>query len=276
MTIELPDFPTIRRRIERELARGLANLNTNREHVIAMASDELEELYRMKAVVSFLHDGDADAFYTNMYLAAAVRARFLDCVERGMKCELSYLFCTRDRGIYEASCSGDRDLTVKLARNTRTLKADERFDDPYYYFFAQGLRLLIAGKLDVARKSLSVFDKNRNGALEGYSQIAEGILGRDEKQFNQGLELALEERREEIESDEAEEVGLAEEWLCVECLALARVGTWFELDVEVTDRLIPVELQGTHSSGYEDLAETFPDVPETFEDVEDGEDTDDG
>ena len=45
MTIELPDFPTIRRRIERELARGLANLNTNREHVIAMASDELEELY---------------------------------------------------------------------------------------------------------------------------------------------------------------------------------------------------------------------------------------
>ncbi len=219
----------------------------------------------MSGVISYLHEGDVNAFYHNMFLSAAIRQRFLKCVQSGMKCDPGYLLSSCDRSIYEALSSGDPGMLKELAQTKTTINKDMNLDNPYYYFFAVALRLLIMDVNDKAESGFQYFNEARQDNLEGYSLIVDGVLHGDNGRFNEGLNLALDERRREFENDENVYVG--EQWLSVECLGLARLGESKGLKVGISDSLLPAELLGSPSEPYPDPDEIFPPIPENFIEV---------
>ena len=265
MRIELSQLPEIQRRVQADISEYLGRLRTNEDHVVTMVSHELEALYRMLAVTTFLRDADVLGFHQAMYLAASARKRFLDCVAGGMKADQGYLFATYDTSMYEAICAGEPRLMEALARNQITTKPDKRFDNAYYYYFAQILRLLILRMTGPVAKFLGIFDEYRKGALEGYSKIVHGILENDRTKFNEGLKSALAERSAEISADENVNVG--EQSLFVEGVALARIGRSYNLPVDVTNHLLPRELLSPVTSPYPNPAAVFPPVPSSFVEV---------
>lgn len=260
--IELGQLPDIQARLSRDIPESLEELTTNADYTIAVASLRLEDEYRMMAVIAFLRDADVDAFHRNMYLAASVRRRFLQCVSRGMKAEPAYLFATYDKAIYEALCAGEPRVLADLAGSRLTTKADERFDNPYYYYFALALRMFILRKPDIAADLLKDFDEFRAGALEGYAQVARGLLQKDQKLFKKGIAAAVEERKAEIAQDENVNVG--EQWLSVECLALSRLGHMYGLTAGMKSSLIPDELQRDSNIAFDDPDTVLPPIPATF------------
>jgi hypothetical protein len=265
MRIDSSQLPEIQRRVQDEISEYLGRLRTNEDHVVTMVSHELEALYRMLAVTTFLSEADVVGFHHAMYLAASVRKRFLDCVAAGMKVDQGYLFATGDASMYEGICGGEPALMEALARNQLTTKPDKRFDNAYYYYFAQVLRLLILKMNAPASKFLGIFDNYRKGAREGYSQIVHGILEKDRVRFNEGLKLALAERRSEIAADE--DVNVGEQSLSVECIALARIGRSHDLSVDVNDQFLPRELLAPVSAPFPKPADVFPPVPGSFVEV---------
>ena len=262
MLIKSNQLPQIKADIFEDMDEWLRLLNTNKDHTLSCISDDLESNYRMLAVVCWLNDGNRDAFFKNMYLAAAVRLRLLKCVRAGMTCEQGFLFATNDRSIYEALVCGQTDVLTLLAKDKFTAEADRRFDNPYYFFFTIGLRFTILSLKEKAGGIFKHFDEERGSNLEGYSLIAKGILSADNKTFNDGLALSLEKRRQQIGNDEEGNVG--EQWLSVECLALARLGIMNGLQITFKDDLIPAELLGPITVTFPDPETVFPPIPKTF------------
>jgi len=265
--IQLKQLPTIQTRLSRDIPESLGELATSADYTISVASLRLEYEYRMMAVVSFLKDGDIAAFHENMFLDAAVRRRFLACISRGMKADQSFLFATYDKAIYEALCSGEERVLTDLAGSRITTKADERFDNPYYYYFALALRMFVLRKTEIAADLLADFEEFRSGAMDGHSQIARALLEKNQKLFAKGLASAIEQRKQEIAQDENVSVG--EQSLSVECLALARLGRKYGLKPGVVDRLIPEELQGTPPVDFPDPDKILPTIPDTFVELPD-------
>lgn len=270
--IQLVQLPQIQAKLPGYVTESLSHLSTNADYTITIASLRLEDVYRMTAVVSFLKDGDVTVFHENMYLAAAVRRRFLACVDRGMKVEKGFLFATYDKAIYEALCAGEPQVLNDLARSEHTTDADERFDNPYYFYFALALRMFAIRDTEGAAELIADFEEFRDGAVEGHSLLARGILEKNQKLFTKGLGLAVEQRKAEIANDENVFVG--EQWLSVECLALARLGRPYGLKPGITDRLIPEELQGTPDVAFPDPDSILPPIPREFVELPEESDED--
>lgn len=260
--IAIRQLPELQQDLPTDVAESLTLLKSNADYTVAIASLRLEDLYRMTAVVSFLNDANIAAFHTNMFMAAAVRRRFLTCVERGMKADPGFLFATYDKSIYEALCAGEPTVLDDLARSELTLEADLKLDNPYYYHFALTLRLLIVGAIPNAKQTIDTFDEERAGALEGHSLMAHGMLEKNQKLFTKGLKIALEQRKVQIANDE--QVFVGEQWLAVECLALTRLGRVFGLKAGVKDSLIPEELQGAPEVRFPDAKAILPPIPGDF------------
>lgn len=262
MSIKIDQIPLILMELQSQIKNNLQDLNTNKNFIISRVSLGLEVNYRTQAVLGYLHNADVNSFHHNMYLAASVRSHFLNCVRRGMTCKPEYLLASLDWYIYEALCSGEDNILLNLANDKLTLEIDEALDNPYYPAFAVGLRLLIVGKVESAREFFADFDGARGAELEGYSLIINGVLSDDKQIFNDGLHVAIEERKSEIQRDE--DVNVGEQWLSVECLGLARLGIKFGLEVNINDALIPEELLGQPTMPYPSPDKILPPIPSHF------------
>jgi hypothetical protein len=264
--VQLRQLPQLQANVAGEIPESVGELATNADYTIAVASLRLEDEYRMLAVLSFLNDADVTSFHKNMYLAAAVRRRFLECVARGMKAEDRFLLVTYDKSIYEALCCGEPKVLDELARNNLTTKVDAQLDNPYYIYFGLALRLFAINEPDDAAGQLVDFEQYRAGAMEGYSQLSRGLREKNQKVFTKGLSLALEQRKAQIGQDE--DVNVGEQWLSVECLAIARLGRMYGLKPGVKDKLIPEELQGDVKIEFPDPNAILPPIPDTFVELE--------
>jgi hypothetical protein len=77
--------------------------------------------------------------------------------------------------------------------------------------------------------------------MEGEAVLVQGILAGDGALFNEGLAAALEAR---VPPDDAAGLGVVEQWISVEHLALARLGQGLGLAVKLAHPLAPWELLG--------------------------------
>lgn len=262
MKITEADLPGVRARLPELVRMNLEHLGSSRNTAISIGSMGLEATYRIQAVVSFFLDGSADGFFHGMYLAAAVRRRFLRCVRQGMRVKKAYLLLSNDAAIYEALCSADARMLLDLAKDKLTLESHPRLDDAYHPYFALALRLLCMGHRDEARRPLAAFEKNREDDMEGPAKVARGILDGDDALFNDGLAGMLAERKAQIDADEG--VNLGEQWVSVEALGLARLGITSGRTVTARHPLLPPELLERPRAPYPDPDASLPRIPDAF------------
>lgn len=232
----------------------------------SVAALGLEDSYRLQAILSFVTGGDADGFFHAMYLAAAVRRRFLRCVRRGMRARKSDLLLSRDAGIQEALCSGEARVLHDLARDKLTLESDRDEDNAYAPLFALGVRLMCMGQHEKAKDPLQAFERERGAAMEPHARIVRAVLDSDFVLFNDGLTALLREREAALTTED-ETVPLVERLLAVEGLALARLGTLSGIPVTVESPLLPKALLGAAKTPYPDEDALWPPIPETFTDA---------
>lgn len=271
MRITEESLPAIRAELPEIIRKNVEQLASSENSAQTLGSLGLESAYRIQALLSFAAGGSADGFFHGMYLAAAVRRRFLRCVRRGMRAKKSELLLSRDAAINEALCSGEPRVLQDLARDKLTLESDPGADNSYAPLFALGVRLLCMGQHEKARDPFTAFERERGSAMEGQSKIARAVLGADFVLFNDGLAEVLASRKAEIEGDE--DVPTGEQWVSVEGLALARLGLAAGLPVTVDSPLLPRALLGQATAPYPDADAVLPPVPDAFQDVLGDEET---
>ncbi|MFO0590732.1 MAG: hypothetical protein U0441_24525 [Polyangiaceae bacterium] len=232
----------------------------------SVAASGLEGAYRLQAILSFVSEGDRDGFFHAMYLAAAVRRRFLRCVRRGMRARKSDLLLSRDAGIQEALCSGEARVLHDLVRDKLTLESDRDEDSTYAPLFALGVRLMCMGQHEKAKDPLQAFERERGASMEPQSRIARAVLDSDFVLFNDGLAALLREGEAAL-SAEDETVPGVERLLSVEGLALARLGALSGIPVTVESPLLPKALLGAANKPYPDEEVLWPPVPASFTDA---------
>lgn len=268
MRITEADRPALRAELPELVKKNLEQLASSCNSAQTIGSLGLESAYRIQAILDFLETASPDAFFHGMFLAAAVRRRFLRCVRRGMRAKTSDLLLSRDAGIHEALCSGEARVLHDLARDKLTLESDPRVDNSYSPLFALGVRLLCMGQDAKARDPFTAFERERAGAMEAESKIARGVLEADFVLFNDGLEAMLARRKAEIDAIDAhEDVPTGEQWISVEGVALARLGIEAGIPVTVSHPLLPRPLLGRPTAPYPDADAILPPVPATFVDV---------
>ena len=262
MKITEADLPAIRADLPELVRKNVEQLDSHCNTAQTVGSNGLEAAYRLQAILSYLETGSAGGFFHGMYMAAAVRRRFLRCVRRGMRAKKTELLLSNDAGIHEALCSGEARVLNDLARDKLTLESDPRVDNAYAPLFALGVRLLCMGQHQKARDPFTAFERERSGAMEGHSKIARGILEADFVLFNDGLAELLAERAAAIEADD--DLPTGEQWLSIEGIALARLGLSSGIPVTASHPLVPRPLLGQPTVPYPDSDALLPPIPETF------------
>jgi hypothetical protein len=131
------------------------------------------------------------------------------------------------------------------------------FDAPHRRSFSLGLRQLALGDRGWARPCFTAFERARGEEMEGEAVLVQGILAGDGVAFNEGLAAALEAR---VPPDDAAGLGVVEQWISVEHLALARLGLSLGLAVTVSHPLTPWELLGRARTRAPDPETVLPPV----------------
>jgi hypothetical protein len=245
-------LPSLRVKVD-ELRQEQAEMLFSRDdRVVVEASRALEAAYRAGAVLAFLLDGSLDGFFHGMFLAACVRRRFLRAVRGGLSCDAGELAATRDDALREALCGAEPGVLRDLAADPLTMGPGG--GAPHRRFFALGLRQLGLGDRDRARPLFTSFEQARGEAMEGESLAAQGLLDGDAARLDEGLSLALGAR---VPPDAAG-MGVAEQFVSVEHLALARLGRILGVAVTLSHPLVPRVLLGRPRTAAPDPDKVLP------------------
>ncbi len=272
MKITEADLAAIRAELPELVRKNVEQLESHCNTAQTVGSMGLESAYRLQAILGYVETGSAGGFFHGMYMAAAVRRRFLRCVRRGMRAKKTDLLMSHDAGIHEALCSGEARVLNDLAKDKLTLESDPRVDNAYSPLFALGVRLLCMGQHQKARDPFTAFERERAGAMEGHSKIARGMLDADFVLFNDGLAELLAQRQAEIDAG-ADDLPTGESWLSVEGIALARLGLSSGIPVTAAHPLLPRPLLGQPTVPYPDSDALLPPVPSSFIDALGDEET---
>lgn len=209
--------------------------------------------YRVRGILKFLIDADAQSFSEDMNREALTYLTFL----QAYRAKLDIPEDRIDGSTYSPITSALATGNFQLASNISELmpRAFGENDGEELFAFTSMIRALVEGSPNQVEANFERFVEScsQSGDYDGAIEVARGLKDGSEKLFNDGLKSYL-KGRDEIGPDEAEELRPGEDSLSVEGLAFTQLAKKRGLNVRIKHRLIPIQLQRATpivpSSGY--------------------------
>lgn len=202
----------------------------------------LHTFYRTRALLKYLLEGDADAFFADLTREALTHVTFLSAYRAGLDVPESRIDGSTFLPLTSALAAANFELAAEIDELMPRQTGENDGDEPFA--FTSMLRALAGGKeqaVEAAHRALIAACEGVDN-YDSIIQLTKGIKDGNAKLFNDGLAEYL-ASIENPSDDEAEELDPGEDAISVEALAFIQLAKRRNIPTRVRHRMIPPELQ---------------------------------